>query len=203
MSKRPDSPISPYWLWLVLALPAFFMAYAAATSSNPRIFHILVHPSGEWSAWLLILTMAATPLALLFRGQRWPRWLLRKRRYFGVAAFGYAALHTLFYLLDKGDPARVVAELDRLYIWTGWLAFLIFLPLAATSFDAAVKRLGRWWKPLQRLTYAAAVLTLIHWASLHGWRHPEAAFLTFAPLAALSAYRIWWVYRRPRTPVAA
>jgi sulfoxide reductase heme-binding subunit YedZ len=198
MSRR-----SPYWLWLVLALPALFMTFDAATSTNPRILHILVHPSGEWSAWLLILTMAATPLTMLFRGQHWPRWLLRNRRYFGVATFGYAALHTFFYLLDRNDLGRIIGELDRLYIWTGWLAFLIFLPLAATSFNAAVQRLGRWWKPLQRLTYAGALLTLIHWASLHEWRHPEAALLTFAPLAALSAYRLWWVYLRPRTQATA
>ncbi len=190
--------LSPYWLWVALAIPAFFMIHEALTSTNPRVFHILVHPSGETSARLLIVAMIATPLTLLLKGWRLPRWLLRNRRYFGVAAFAYAALHTLFYIVDKGDLGRIVGEFERLYIWTGWLAFLIFIPLAATSTDYAARRLGRWWKPLQRWTYAAALLTLIHWAALHRWGEAIPALLHFAPLIALSAYRIWHDYGRPR-----
>jgi sulfoxide reductase heme-binding subunit YedZ len=188
--------LSPYWLWLVLAIPAFFIIQDAVTSTNPRIFHILVHPSGETSARLLIITLMITPLAMLFRGHGWTRWLSRNRRYFGVAAFGYAALHTLFYILDKGALDRIVGELERLYIWTGWLAFLIFLPLAATSFDYAVRKMGRSWKSLQRWVYAAAVLTLVHWASLHGWEEIAPALVHFAPLIALTGYRLWHHYGR-------
>ena len=51
---------------------------------------------------------------------------------------------------------------------------------------------------MQRWAYAAAVLTLLHWASLHGWGHPTAALVWFAPLIVLSLYRIWWVWFRPR-----
>jgi sulfoxide reductase heme-binding subunit YedZ len=190
--------ISPYWLWLLLAVPAFFQIHDAVTSTNPRIFHILVHPSGETSVRLLIVAMIATPLTMLFRGYRLPLWLLRNRRYFGVAAFGYAALHTLFYVVDKGTLDRVVGDLNRLYIWTGWLAFLVFLPLAATSVDWAVRRLGRWWKPLQRWVYAAAALTLVHWASLHGWKEVVPALVHFAPLIALSLWRLWYLRKRSR-----
>ncbi len=195
---RAADRVSPYLLWLLLAIPAFPMIYDAVASDNPRVFHILVHPSGETSARLLIVAMIATPLALLLRGWRGPRWLVRNRRYFGVAAFAYAALHTLFYLIDKAELDRIVGELERLYIWTGWVAFVIFLPLAATSTDWAVRRLGRWWKPVQRLTYVAALLTLVHWAALHNWGSPTAAIVHFAPLVALSAYRIWHRYGRPR-----
>lgn len=189
--------LSPYWLWLVLAIPAFFIISNAITSTNPRIFHILVHPSGEMSARLLIVTLAASPLAMLFRNRQWPRWLLRNRRYFGVASFAYAALHTLFYILDKGTLDSMVGELERLYIWTGWLAFLIFLPLAATSFDLAVHRMGRAWKSLQRWVYAAAVLTLVHWAALHGWQEIVPAMIHFGPLIALTIYRVWRNLNRP------
>lgn len=196
------SRMTPWWLWTLLALPAFLMIGEAISSTDPRVFHRLVHPSGETSARLLIVLMMATPLSMLLRGWRGPRWLVKNRRYLGVAAFGYAALHTLFYLVDKASLDRVVGELDRLYIWTGWLAFLIFLPLAATSFDAAVRALGTAWKPLQRWTYAAAALTLVHWAALHNWNHPAAAILHFAPLIALESYRLWWKFLRPR-PVRA
>lgn len=195
--------LSPYWLWLLLALPALPIAYDAATATDPRVFHRLVHPTGEFSARFMIIAMMATPLTLLFKGWRGPRWLLRNRRYLGVAAFGYAALHTLFYLVDAATLARVVEQLPRLYIWTGWLAFLIFIPLAATSTDWAVRRLGRAWKPLQRWTYAAAALTLIHWAALHNWGHPAAALIHFAPLVLLEAYRVWYWHLRPRPHAAA
>lgn len=197
------SRFSPYGLWTLFALPLIAWSWMAMTSTNPRIIHMLVHPTGEWSARLLIITMMITPLAMLFKGQGWTRWLKKNRRYFGVAAFAYAVLHTIFYLIDKGSLARIIGQLDRTYIWTGWVAFLIFIPLAVTSTDGWVRKLGTWWKPLQRWTYVAALFTLVHWASLHNWEHPAHALVHFAPLAALEAYRLWYWYLRPRTPRAA
>lgn len=135
---------------------------------------------------------------MMFRTHKWPRWLVKNRRYFGVAAFGYAALHTVVYVVDEGTLARILGEVTDFYIWTGWLAFLVFIPLAATSNDWALRKLGTAWKPLQRWTYAAAVLTLLHWASLHNWGGWTGAAVHFAPLAALSVYRIWYVYFRKR-----
>lgn len=190
--------LDPWWLWLALALPAFPMIADALGAGDPRVFHRLVHPSGETAVRLLIVTMAATPLMMALKGWRGPRWLMRNRRCFGVAAFAYAALHTLFYLLDKATLDRILGEATRLDIWTGWLAFAIFIPLAATSFDAATRALGPWWKPLQRWTYAAAVLTLVHWAALHDWAHPMGAVVHFAPLAALEAWRVRRTLRRRR-----
>lgn len=192
------SRLSPYWLWLVLSLPAFGILNSAFTDTNPRIFHILVHPSGEFAARFMIIAMIATPLAMLLKGWRGPIWLKKNRRYFGVAAFGYALLHTVFYLIDKATLERVIGELDRLYIWTGWLAFLIFIPLTVTSMDYFVRLMGPNWKKLQRWTYGAAVLTLIHWASLHNWGGVAPALVHFAPLIGLTAYRLWYWYIRPR-----
>jgi len=93
--------------------------------------------------------------------------------------------------------------LPRFYIWTGWIAFLIFVPLAFTSMDRFVRALGPRWKQLQRWTYAAAVLTLLHWASLHNWNHPAAALVHFGPLAALEAYRMYYWMERRRSRAAA
>lgn len=197
------SRFSPYWLWALLALPPAYWSYQALSSDNARILHMLVHPTGEWAARLLIITMLASPLMLLFKGWRGPRWLRKNRRYFGVAAFGYAALHTLFYLIDKGSLDRVLSELDRTYIWTGWIAFVIFVPLAITSMDYFMRVLGPRWKTLQRATYVAAVFTLVHWAALHNWEHPQAALVHFGPLIALEAYRLWYWYLRPSRRVAA
>lgn len=197
------SVLSPYWLWLLFAVPAIGMTYEALTSTNPRVFHMLVHPSGEFAARFLIVAMMATPLALLFKGWRGPRWLKKNRRYLGVASFGYAALHTVFYLIDKSSMATVVSELSRLYIWTGWIAFVIFVPLAVTSMDYFVRKMGPRWKTLQRWTYGAAVLTLVHWAALHDWGGIAPAMAHFGPLIALEAYRVWYWYLRPARRQAA
>ena len=192
------SRLNPYWLWLVLAIPALMMTNGLVTSDDPSIAHELLHPSGEFSARFMIIAMLATPLMLLLKGWRGPRWLKKNRRYFGVAAFGYAALHTLLYLVDVATIDRVLSDLPKLYIWTGWLAFVIFIPLAVTSMDYFVKRMGPAWKSLQRWTYAAAVLTLVHWAALHDWGGLGPALVHFLPLALLECYRIWYWYLRPR-----
>ena len=188
---------SPYLLWFILSLPALGM-FSALTGDDARAFHRLLHPTGEFAARFMIISMLATPLMMMFRTQRWPRWLVKNRRYFGVAAFGYAALHTVFYLIDEGTAAKVIADLPKLYIWTGWVAFAIFVPLAVTSMDYFVRKMGPNWKTLQRTTYAAAVLTLLHWAALHDWGGVGPALVHFLPLAALEAYRVWYWYLRPR-----
>lgn len=195
--------LSPYWLWLLLAIPAIGMTIGVFTSTDPKIFEELLHPSGEFSARFMIIAMLASPLVLLLKGWRGPRWLKKNRRYFGVAAFGYAALHTVFYLIDKSSVETVMNELPRFYIWTGWLAFIIFVPLGMTSMDYFVRTMGKWWKVLQRFTYAAAVLTLLHWAALHDWGGIGPAMVHFVPLGLLEAYRVWYWYLRPRERAVA
>jgi sulfoxide reductase heme-binding subunit YedZ len=194
---------SPYALWFLFALPGGLMLGTALTSDDPRIFHELIHPSGEFSARFLIVAMMATPLAMLLRGWRGPIWLKKNRRYLGVASFGYAALHTLFYVIDKGSMAGVINEVSRFYIWTGWIAFAIFVPLAVTSTDYYVRIMGPWWKTLQRWTYGAAVLTLLHWAALHNWEHQTSAVVHFLPLTLLEAYRVWYWYIKPKARAVA
>lgn len=195
---------APAVFWVLLCLPAVPMLNSLLTSDNPRIIHILVHPTGEFAARFLIIAMMITPLTLLLPGWRGPRWLLRRRRYLGVAAFGYAAAHTAFYLVDKGWLAAGATELAKTYIWTGWLAFLIFAPLAVTSTDGWIKALGpQRWKTVQRTVYGAAVLTLIHWASLHGWRSWAPAAIHFGPLILLEAYRLHWNLARRRRAIPA
>lgn len=192
------SRLYPYWLWCLLALPAIGFTVSLATSADPQIVHELLHPTGEFSARFMIIAMLASPLALIFRGNRVPKWLKKNRRYFGVAAFGYALFHTVLYLIDKGSVAKVIAEMPLFYIWTGWIAFLIFIPLAVTSHNYFMRAMGKNWKTLQRTTYGAAVLTLLHWAALHDWGGVGPALVHFGPLALLEAYRIWYWYLRPR-----
>jgi sulfoxide reductase heme-binding subunit YedZ len=179
-------------LWTLLALPAAGMIWTY--SSDPEIWPgDLLHPSGEWSARLIILALTLTPLSVVFRGRRWVAWLIRRRRSFGVAGFLYAVLHLLFYLLDMETIANILAEIGALGIWTGWAAFFLFLPLAITSNDASMRALKSSWKRLQRLAYPAAVLTLLHWMFVHD--NFGAALLNFAPLALLQSWRIFHATR--------
>lgn len=183
--------IQPYLLWFILAAPCTLFAYNGFIGSN---YHQMVHPTGEFAARFMIITMVATPLQMIFRKQKWTLWLVRNRRYFGVAAFILALLHTVFYLADKSDITRILSEFWETGIWTGWLAFLIFIPLALTSNDLSMRMLRKSWKTLQRFVYPAAVLTLIHWLFIaHG---PAGALVHFVPLGFLEAYRIWHRFRK-------
>lgn len=149
----------------------------------------LVHPSGEFSARALILALLCSPLVAAFPRVGFFKSLMRRRRYFGVAAFGYALFHTILYLIEKGTFDAVLGEATQLAIWTGWLAFFIFVPLAVTSSDAMVRLMGaRNWKRLQRTTYAAAVLTLMHWLFLDFQWAP--VLIHFLPLTLLEAARV-------------
>ena len=149
----------------------------------------LLHPTGEFAARFMIIAMAITPLRMMFSKARWPVWLMRRRRYFGVAAFGYAVLHTLLYIVDMQTLKAMLDEFFALGIWTGWAAFAIFLPLGLTSNDASQRVLLSWWQPLQRWVYGAALFTLVHWIFVHNNFGP--ALVHFVPLALLQAYRVW------------
>ena len=178
---------SKYLLWGILALP--FLAQVYRFLAGDFLYGEALHATGQVSGRLLLLTLAITPLRLFFADAGWPRWLLRRRRYFGVAAFAYAALHTAVYLEHKFGSGLILEEATDFAIWTGWLALFILLPLALTSNDASLRRLGRRWKNLHRWIYAAALLTFVHWIL--------AAFdfipglLHLAVLLILEACRIW------------
>jgi len=144
---------------------------------------MLLHPTGEFSARFLIITLILTPMRMLFPGSGFWRWMLQRRRYFGVAAFAYAALHTLLYIVDLGTLHAILGDALAIGIWTGWLAFFVFVPLALTSNDWSVKRMGPNWKRLQRWVYVAAVGTLLHWIFVHNNLGP--AIVQFVPLAGV------------------
>ena len=174
-------------LWAVLAVPAAFVLYRYATV--PGIWPgDLLHPTGEWSARMIIVALMLTPLGQLFPQSPAVKWLIRHRRAFGVAAFLYALLHLIFYVLDMESVAAMLAELGAPGIWTGWLALLCMAVPALISSDAAMRLLRRNWKRLQRLAYPAAVLTLAHWVLVHDGM--TSALIHFAPLILLQAVRL-------------
>jgi sulfoxide reductase heme-binding subunit YedZ len=114
----------------------------------------------------LVAALVCTPLKTLF-GWTWP---IRLRRMLGVFAFGYAVLHFMTYVaLDQTfDWRAIVADVTkRRFIYVGFTALMLLIPLAVTSTNAAVKRLGFVrWKRLHRLAYVAPILGIIHFT----WR---------------------------------
>ena len=173
------------FLWTLLSLPAFLMLIGYARGQVGAME--LLHPSGEFSARLMIVAMMIGPLVALLGPKPWLNWLVKRRRYFGVAAFGYALLHLVFYVIDMETLADMLAEIGALGIWTGWLAMLLFVPLALTSNNGAMRALKAGWKNLQRLVYPTAILVLVHWIFVHNNLGP--ALVHFIPLTLLIAVR--------------
>lgn len=174
-------------LWALLAMPAALVLHRYATT--PEILPgDLLHPTGEWSARLIIFALMLSPLGQAFPQSRAVKWFIRHRRAFGVGAFGYALLHLIFYVLDMETVAALLAELGAAGIWTGWLALLCMAVPALISSDGAMRLLGRNWKRLQRFAYPAAVLTLVHWVLVHDGM--TSALIHFAPLILLQAARL-------------
>lgn len=187
-----------YFIWLLLTLPMVPMVGALVSGAKGPggmpATEFLLHPTGEFSARFLIIAMMLTPLRMMFPGSEFLRWMMKRRRYFGVAAFFYAAFHTLLYIVDMGSLRAILGEFLALGIWTGWLAMVIFVPLAVTSTDGFVRGMGPAWKTLQRTVYIAAAATLLHWIFVHNNLGP--ALVHFVPLALLETYRIWQNLRR-------
>jgi len=171
--------------WALLCLPALLMM--RPFWSGDAIAMDMLHPTGEWSARFMIFAMILSPILSLLGPRPWLTWLIQRRRAMGVAAFGYALLHLIFYIVDMGNIDDILAEFLALGIWTGWAAMLLFVPLALTSNDASMRYLKAGWKKLQRLVYPAAVLVLVHWIFIHNNLGP--ALVHFIPLMLLVAAR--------------
>ena len=178
-----------YIFWAVLAFPAAYML--RGYQSGEVIAMDMLQPTGEWSARLMIFAMILSPLVAILGPRPWLNWLVKRRRALGVAAFLYAVLHVIFYLIDMSNLDDILAEFLALGIWTGWAAMLLFVPLALTSNDASMRTLKAGWKSLQRLVYPTAILVLVHWIFIHNNLGPALAH--FLPLAGLLAARYFLV----------
>ena len=185
LNKKPT-------FWALLCLPAMLMM-------RPYVFGDVIamdmlRPTGEWSARFMIAAMVLSPLLSLIGPRPWLSWLIQRRRALGVAAFGYAILHLIFYIIDMGNLDDILAEFWALGIWTGWAAILLFVPLGLTSNDASMRALKAGWKRLQRLVYPAAVFVLVHWIFIHN--DLGSALLHFIPLVLIVAAR-YFLANRP------
>jgi len=153
------------WLRLAvfagLLLPAAKIFYDLATGpvlAEP--YEAALHAAGDWTVRLLLLTLAITPLRRIFAWNR----IAGARRMIGVSVLAYALLHLGLYAAEEQwNLAKVASEIvQRIYLTIGFTALLGLSLLGATSFDAAIRKLGRGWQRLHSVVYGIGVLALVH-----------------------------------------
>ncbi|HKO88205.1 MAG TPA: protein-methionine-sulfoxide reductase heme-binding subunit MsrQ [Burkholderiales bacterium] len=160
--------------------------------ANPAEY--ITRMTGDWTLRFLLITLSVTPLRKMFD----VNWLLRLRRMLGLFAFAYACFHFLSYIafdhvFDVGEILLDIAK--RPFITIGFIAFVLLIPLAATSTNAMIKRLGaKRWVKLHRAVYAIGILGVTHFWLMVKRDVTEPAIYA-AILALLLAYRIY--KRRP------
>jgi sulfoxide reductase heme-binding subunit YedZ len=168
-----------------------------ALGANP--VEAVTHSTGWWTLFLLCTTLSVTPL----RRATGANWLLKLRRMLGLYAFFSAALHFVTYIwLDQWFDLAAIAGnvLQRPYITVGFTAFLLLVPLAATSTDAMQRRLGRSWQRVHRFIYLIAAFGVLHfwWLVKRDVTQPALFALV---LAGLLGVRLYW-YLRQRARIA-
>ena len=162
--------------------------------ANP--IEYITHSTGWWTLTFLLITLLVTPLRRLTG----PNWLLRLRRMLGLFAFFHVCLHFTTYIwLDQFfDWMGMVKDIaKRPFITVGFSAFVLLIPLAATSTNGMVKRLGaRRWQLLHRLVYAIATLGVVHYWWLVKKDITEPVIFAVL-LAVLLGARLVWRLRKP------
>ena len=200
---------------VLLKCAVFAAALAPAASLVWRATHdglganpveTLTHATGDWTFNFLLLTLAITPLRAI-TGQHW---LVRLRRMLGLFAFFYGLLHFLTFAgFDHAfDPGAIMHDVaKRPFVAAGFVAFVLMIPLAATSFNAAVRWLGgRRWQELHRSVYAIGIIACVHYFWLVKITAIQWPLLYAAILAALLGWRArerMRKYQPPGVPRAA
>ncbi|MBI3375986.1 MAG: sulfoxide reductase heme-binding subunit YedZ [Betaproteobacteria bacterium] len=166
-------------------------AFANTLGANP--IETISRSTGWWTLAFLMATLMVTPL----RRITGMGWLLRLRRMLGLYAFFYACWHfTAFIWFDHWFDVMEIGKdvVKRPFVTVGFSAFVLLLPLAATSTDAMLRRLGRNWQRLHRLVYAIATLGVLHYWWLVK-RDITEPLIFAAVLALLLGVRLAWRLR--------
>lgn len=151
-------------LFLVSLIPfarLIWHAYSNQLGANPIEF--ITRSLGTWTLVFLMITLSITP----FRNLSGWSWLLKLRRMFGLFAFFYVFLHFITYIwLDQFFDLNAMYKdvIKRPFITIGFAAFIMLIPLAATSTNAMIKRLGaKRWQLLHKLVYVIAIFAVLHY----------------------------------------
>jgi len=184
-------------LFVAALAPLTWLVYGAAANrlgANPA--EALIRSTGDWTLRFLCMTLAVTPL------RQWTGWqaLARLRRMLGLYTFFYGVLHFLcFAWLDMGfDLAAILKDIGkRPFILVGSAALALMLPLAATSFNRAIKALGAArWQALHRAVYAVALLAILHFFWMRAGKRNFGEVAVYA--AILGVLLGWRIVRRLR-----
>jgi methionine sulfoxide reductase heme-binding subunit len=196
------SPAAKPALFVLALGPLAWLVWGAAHNAlgaNPA--EALIRSTGAWTLRLLCLTLTVTPL------RQWTGWhaLARLRRMIGLFTFFYGVLHFLcFAWLDMGfDLGAILKDIGkRPFILVGSAALLSMAPLAATSFNRAIKALGaKRWQSLHRTVYATALLAILHFFWMRSAKNNFAEVAVYAAIiGALLGWRLW---RRQRRAITA
>jgi sulfoxide reductase heme-binding subunit YedZ len=186
-------PLAKPLLFALCLLPLTYLVYGSVMNTlgaNPA--EALIRRSGDWTLRLLCLTLAITPLRQ-WTGQHA---LARFRRMLGLFTFFYGSLHFLCYSwLDQGFELDVILRDigKRPFILVGFTALVLMLPLAATSFNRAIKAMGAArWQSLHRLVYATALLGLLHFFWMRAAKNNFAEWSIYASiLGVLLGWRLF------------
>lgn len=166
----------------------FYGAFASSLGANP--IETITRSTGWWTLFLMTVTLAVTPVRKLSGAN----WLLRLRRMLGLFVFFYAFCHFVTFIwfdhwFDAGEIVKDVIK--RPFVTVGFAAFVLLVPLAATSNNAMVRKLGRNWQRLHRLAYVIAVLGVLHfwWLVKRDLTEPILFAVAIAALLGMRAYR--------------
>ena len=180
-------------IFLVCLIPLmrlFWLGFQEDLGANPVEF--IEHSTGYWALFILLATLALTPIRLITK----TAWVMQLRRMLGLFMFFYACLHLVIYIVLDYSLLWDEIYLDIVehpYIIVGLLAFVLSIPLAVTSTNKMIKRLGKRWKTLHKSVYLVAVLGVVHfwWLVKKDIREP----LLFAVVLAL-LFGVRWFYNR-------
>jgi sulfoxide reductase heme-binding subunit YedZ len=198
------APAAKPLLFAAALLPLAWLVWGAFNNglgANPA--EALIRSTGDWTLRCLCLTLAVTPL------RQWTGWnaLARLRRMIGLFTFFYGVLHFLcFAWLDMGfDLKAILKDIPkRPFILVGTAALLTMVPLAATSFNRAIKALGaRRWQALHRLVYATALLGVLHFFWMRSAKNDFGEVAVYATIiGTLLGWRLWKAAQRRRAVTA-
>ncbi len=185
-------------LFVIALLPfgrLFLFAFTDQLGANPIEF--ITRNTGDWTLYFLCITLAVTPLRRL---SKW-NWLIKLRRMIGLFAFFYACLHfTTFLWFDHFFDVNEMLKdvIKRPFITVGFAAFVLLIPLAITSTNGMVKRLGgKRWQWLHRLIYVITSLGILHYWWMKAGKHDFEQPIIFGVIvAALLLIRIFWAWQK-------
>jgi len=195
------SPKQVSWLKgaiFVLALaPLLRMAYLTVTGQLVDPLEFITRGTGDWTLYFLCITLAVTPLRRL---SGW-NWLIKLRRMLGLYTFFYGLLHfTTFLWFDHFFDVQEMWKdvLKRPFITVGFIAFVLLIPLALTSTNGMIKRLGgKRWQWLHRLIYVIAPLAILHFWWMKAGKHNFTQPILFGSIVGiLLLTRVWWAIRK-------